>query len=79
MNQQNVATQEELMHRIYRIMEDGHMSQAAVARAAGFTPTLFNSMLKGRKLIRAEHIEPICQALRVTPNDLYGYKNCSKG
>lgn len=57
----------------YRIMKKKKMSQSAVARAAGFTPKAFNNMLKGRKLIRPEYIEPICRALEVDANALFGF------
>ena len=74
-----VSTQEELQKRIYQIMKDGHMNQSAVARAAGFPPSAFNAMLTGRKIIRAEYIESICKALRVTPNELYMPREQYKG
>ena len=70
-DKQNSFTQECLQQRIYQIMKDGHMNQSAVARAAGFTPNLFNAMLNGRKIIRAEYIDSICRALNVSPNELY--------
>lgn len=59
--------------RIYHIMEDGMMNQASVARAAGYTPKVFNDMVRKRKLIRPEDITPICKALKVTPNVLFGW------
>lgn len=58
----------------YRIMREKKMSQAAVARAAGLNPKDFNAILRGRKLLREELINPICRALEVTPNELFGYK-----
>ena len=57
----------------YRIMHDKKMNQSAVARAAGMTPKEFNALLRGRKLLREEFITPICRALEVTPNELFGY------
>ncbi|MFQ7727549.1 MAG: helix-turn-helix domain-containing protein [Ruthenibacterium lactatiformans] len=50
-----------------------------VARAAGFPPSAFNAMLTGRKIIRAEYIDSICKALRVTPNELYMPREQYKG
>lgn len=52
---ENGGRREDLAKRIYQIMEEGHMKQSAVARAAGISPSLFNAMLRGRKIIRAEH------------------------
>ena len=57
----------------YQIMHDKKMNQSAVARAAGMTPKEFNALLRGRKLLREEFITPICRALEVTPNELFGY------
>lgn len=59
---------------IYKIMAEKKMNQSAVARAAGFSPKTFNAMLRGRKIVRQEFITPICRALEVTPNELFGYK-----
>ena len=52
MSRQREITQEVLCTRINEIMKDGHMNKSAVARAAGFTPNLFYSMLTGRKIKR---------------------------
>lgn len=60
-----------LRERIYSIMEDKNMCQAAVARAAGYTPKRFNNMLRGRALITADDIPDICIALNTSPNDLF--------
>ena len=79
MNRQGEITQEVLCTRINEIMESGHMNKSAVARAAGFTPNLFYPMLAGRKIIRAEHIDPLCKALHVTPNELYSGRSKHKG
>lgn len=73
------SKRDELPKRIYQIMEEGHMNQAAVARAAGIPPTLFNSMLRGRKIIRAEYVTDICEALNVSPNQLFEYDENTKG
>lgn len=59
--------------RIYKMMEGKNMCQARVARSAGIDPKLFNAMLRGRKLIRLEDINPLCNALGCEPNDLFGF------
>lgn len=59
---------------IYSVLRQKKMNQSAVARAAGFSPKEFNNMLRGRKLIRMDDVTPICRALEVTPNELFGYK-----
>lgn len=58
---------------IYKIMQEKSLIQAGVAKKAGYTPKLFNNMLRGRKLILADDVLKICKALDVTPNKLFGY------
>ena len=60
-----------IAQRIYQIMEEKCMKQCLVARAAGYDPKAFNEMLRGRRLIRIEDLQPICKALGITPNDLF--------
>lgn len=48
-----------VQQKIYEILDEKHMTQAKVARAAGISPKLFNAMLRGRKLLRPEYICPI--------------------
>ena len=69
----------ELAKRIYQIMDEGHMKQSAVARAAGISPAVFNHMLRGRRIIRPEYVAGICKALKVSPNQLFEYSENSKG
>ena len=63
---------------IYKIMEFKKMKQSAVAKAANMDPKEFNSILRRRKLLREEHIIPICMALEITPNELFGTANMGK-
>lgn len=66
----NVGT---VQQKIYEILDEKHMTQAKVARAAGISPKLFNAMLRGRKLLRPEYICPIAEALGTTPDILFGF------
>ena len=58
----NANDNETVQERIYRIMRSKKMQQSLVAKDAGFAPKDFNNMLKGRKLIRPEHIVPLCKS-----------------
>ena len=58
---------------IYSIIKNKNYKQSAIAVAAGYNPKVFNDLLKGRKRITANDIIPICNALHVTPNDLFKY------
>lgn len=57
---------------IYKIIDEKCLKQSAVARAAGYDPKKFNALLRGRKKMTSEDVVPICKALGVTPNELFG-------
>ena len=57
---------------IYKTIEEKCLKQSAVARAAGYSPKQFNAMLNGRKRMTSDDVVPICKALGVTPNQLFG-------
>lgn len=59
--------------RIREIIRDKGLKQNAVAEKSGFSPKAFNDLLMGRKTFKVEYITPICEALGVTPNDIYGF------
>lgn len=46
------------------------LKQKIVAEKAGFGEREFSNMLNGRKVIKAEDIIPIANALGVEPNDI---------
>lgn len=56
--------------RIKRILEEKGLYQNAAARRAGFTAQQFNDMVNGKRIIRAEYIQPIADALGVSVADL---------
>lgn len=57
---------------IYKAIEEKCLKQSAVARAAGYSPKQFNAMQKGRKRMTSDDVVPICKALGMTPNQLFG-------
>jgi len=57
---------------IRRIMAQKGFIQKAVASRSGFSQQQFSDMLNGRKMIRAEYIPAIADALGVKINELYG-------
>lgn len=54
------------------------VKQKAIAEKAGITEKAFSHMLNGRKLITDAHILPICNALGITPNELFGFYNAGE-
>ena len=56
---------------IKRILKEKGLVQKSVAQKAGFSEKQFCAMLNGRKLILANYLPPIAQALGTTPNDLF--------
>lgn len=59
--------------KIYDVIKRDNLKQSAVAVAAGYTPKQFNDLLKGRKRLTAADVAPICRALKITPNELFGF------
>ena len=60
-----------LARNIKAAIDNQGLKQKYVAERAGFSDVSFSAMLNGHKLIRAEYIPVIANALGVTPNDLY--------
>lgn len=64
---------DDIVNNIKTIIEEKGMKQVVVANRAGFSPQDFSNMLnERRKLIRAEHLPLIADALGVDVNDLLG-------
>ena len=63
---------EDIVANIKWLINSKGMKQGVVAERAGFTPQDFSNMLnERRKLIRAEHLPAIADALKVNVNDLF--------
>ena len=63
---------EDIISNIKTIIRDKGMKQCIVAERAGFTPQDFSNILnERRKLLRAEYLPPIADALKVDINDLF--------
>lgn len=63
---------------IYKVIDEKCLKQSAVARAAGYEPRTFNAILRGRKRMTSDDVVPICKALGVTPNELFGISDPNK-
>jgi DNA-binding Xre family transcriptional regulator len=59
-----------VVENIKRILTENGFKKQAVARRAGFTAQQFSDILAERKVIKADYIVPLCDALHCTPNDL---------
>lgn len=60
-----------VIRNIEKIMLEKGLKKKAVAQKAGLTPQQFSDMLNGRRVIKHSDIAFICDALEVTPNDIY--------
>lgn len=56
---------------IQRIIDKKGLKQAPVAEKAGFTPSAFSAMVRGRKLIKPCDVKRIANALDVPTNELF--------
>ena len=59
---------------INRIIAERGLKKQSVAREIGITPQQFSAMLSGRRIIKVEDISALCDALEISPNELFGYK-----
>lgn len=63
-----------IVDRINKAIQAKGYKQYTVAERAGFKPKDFSDLLNGRKTFKAAYIMPICYALDVTPNVLFGFE-----
>lgn len=62
---------EPIAGNIKKIISERGLKQNAVAVRANFSPSAFNAMLRGRKLIKPCDVNNIARSLGVSVNDLY--------
>ncbi len=58
---------------IERVIFEKGLKKQAVANRIGLSPQQFSELLHGRRAIKSSDILPICEALDISPNELYGY------
>lgn len=56
-----------------RIINERGLKQKSVGEAAGYSDKQFSALLNGRKVIKDTDVTAIANALRVTPNELFGW------
>lgn len=61
--------------RIKRIIETQGIKQKFIAQKLNLSAKAFNDILNGRKVFRVEFVLPICEALKITPNDFFGFNS----
>lgn len=62
---------------IEKVIFEKGLKKQAVAERIGITPQQFSDMLNKRRIIKHTDIIPICDALDITPNELYDIDNQS--
>ena len=70
-----MSTYDDIVQNIRKIIKERGLKQNFVANRAGFTPQEFNNILCSRQLLKTESIVNLCNALDVTPNELFLFKN----
>lgn len=72
MNVGEVREQNEpVASNIHKIIIERCLKQCSIAQKAGYTPNMFNSMIKGRRLIKVADVVRIAEALGVNESDLF--------
>lgn len=59
---------------IERVIFEKGLKKQAVAARIGLTPQQFSDLLSERRALKSSDILPICEALDISPNELYGYE-----
>lgn len=54
------------------------LKQKFVAEKMGLSPQEFSNILTGRKKFETEYVVPVCNALNITANELFGIKTDEK-
>ena len=70
-----MSTYDDIVQNIRKIIKERGLKQNFVANRAGFTPQEFNNILCSRQLLKTESIVNLCNALDITPNELFMFKN----
>lgn len=63
---------QEVVSNIRKIMSEKGLKQKYVAKKSDLTEQQFSDILNERKSFTVDYILPICYALDVKPNDLFG-------
>lgn len=63
---------ETVVNNIKKILDEQGMKQKALAIRAGYNEKAFSNMMNGRRLIKADDVLKIANALSVEPNRLFG-------
>ena len=67
-----------IVSRVSEVIQVKGYKQYIVAERAGFKPKDFSDLMNGRRTFKAEYVMPICDALNVTPNVLFGFEDIPK-
>ena len=67
----NKEERQRISLNLERIIRKKGYLKGAVAKKAGFTPKHFSDILHGRRAFHIEYVVPICDALDISPNELF--------
>ncbi len=60
--------------RLKKYVEEKGMKQRALAEKTGFSDNQVSQTLNGKRSISADELEVYCNALNISPNDIYYMK-----
>lgn len=61
-----------MAERLKAIIDEKGYKQYVIAERAGLTAKELSDLLTGRKTFKADYVKPLCKALWITPNELFG-------
>lgn len=62
----------QVYEKVREYIEDHHLKQVSIARAAGIPNVTFNAILNGKRRMYAEDLKAICFALNVSADMFVG-------
>ena len=63
---------QDIISTIKQVISDKGLKQKFVAEQIGMTPQEFSNILNGRKKLEVQYVAPVCRALNISANDLFG-------
>ena len=66
-------SEDKVINTISKIISDTGMKKKAVAERANLTDRQFSDILHHRRKINADDVIPLCSALNISPNVLFGF------
>lgn len=66
-------SENKIIDKLNKIIEKKGLKKKAVADRIGTSQKNFSNLLTGKRRLQSREIIPLCMALDISPNELFGY------